>query len=92
MWGRYDTCFLSCYKALFPFDGCWGFAGDVVDYSVDAADFVYYAVGYYVEGIEVRVCTSHNCLLGYQLIFFRMLDDVKGEVHIEAWPVEMPLV
>ena len=35
-------CWLS-----FPLDCCRGFAGDVVDDAVDAADFVYYAVGYY---------------------------------------------
>ena len=33
----------------FPFDGCGGFGGDVVDDAVDAADFVYYAIGYYGE-------------------------------------------
>ena len=33
----------------FPLDGCRGFAGDVVDYAVDAADFVYDSIGYYGE-------------------------------------------
>ena len=44
---------LPFYIALcgrsFPFDGCGGFAGDVVDDPVDAANFIYYAVGYYGE-------------------------------------------
>ena len=30
----------------FPLDRCRGFAGDVVNDSVDAADFIDYAVGY----------------------------------------------
>jgi len=37
--------------SLLPFDCCRGFAGDVVDYSVYAADFVYYAVGYDAENL-----------------------------------------
>jgi len=40
---------LITLNSLFPFDCCGGFAGDVVDYSVDASDFVYYSIGYYGE-------------------------------------------
>jgi len=76
----------------FPLDSCGGFAGDVVDYPVDAADFVDDSIGYYGEGLGVIVCTAHNCLPGYQLIFFRMLDDAKRKVHIKSWPIEMFVV
>ena len=44
-----ETFVISGFKVSFPFNSCGGFAGDVVYYSVNAADFVYYAVGYYGE-------------------------------------------
>jgi len=31
-------------------------------------------------------------LSGYQLVFFRMLDDAEGKIHIEASPIEMLVV
>ncbi len=34
---------------LFPLDCGWGFGGDVVDYAVDAADFVDYLVADFCE-------------------------------------------
>jgi len=36
---------ISCFKVLLPLDGCRGFAGDVVNDAVYAADFVCYAIG-----------------------------------------------
>lgn len=38
----------SC-KNLFPFDGAGGFAGDVVDDAVNAADFAYDTAGDFCE-------------------------------------------
>ena len=38
-------------NSLLPLDSCRRLAGDIVDYSVYAADFVYYAVGYYAENL-----------------------------------------
>ena len=35
----------ACYLVLFPFDSGGGFAGDIVDDAVDAADFVDDSVG-----------------------------------------------
>ena len=41
---RINTGFLRCF-VLFPLNRAWGLAGNVVDYSVDAGDFVYDAAG-----------------------------------------------
>ena len=41
---RINTGFLR-YFVLFPLNRAWGLAGNVVDYSVDAGDFVYDAAG-----------------------------------------------
>ena len=87
----------------FPFDSCRGFAGDVVNDAVYAADFVYYAIGYIAEDfirdfreigglVKERGSRLSKFLFGYKFIFFRMLDDAEGKVYIEAWPVEMPFM
>ena len=40
---------ISGFKVSFPFNSCRGFAGDVVNDTVDAAYFVYYAIGNVTE-------------------------------------------